>query len=554
MWDWNMQKVIRTIAVGLNIPTSLPLSQRNFMLSFNPHDRTGDSFLLTGPEKTFKYLRKDVEYNLTIDHTQINEMDPSKKISSNFAAHAWSKETGHILICTDEGEMIVCENSGQYKAYILDSPKTGSAIEAVISLDNGFLIAVGSDFYIYRTSNVDDRAPLKIHGEKCKLEIKNEQKHLQTQNVVQCMAINSKENELYCITTNGQMISGTLNCRSKEVLPYSVCFDYVQGQFHKSEITGLDVCIRKQLIVTCAKDRQVCVWDYHNRQLEIQQTFSDECNAVAFHPSGLHIVVAFPDKIEIHNVLSKSLDKAKSITCKGCTEIQFSHGGHLFACVALQQALYVYNFYTLDCPSYMQFGGHIQKVKCIDWKENDLGFTTCCQGGQINFYDLYNYQNQNPGGRNMEKDQGDKTVKFSCVRNIPGKHYDVLAVGMHQDNKRGYYHTGDGFISNDGIKVNLSQIVITPTAKSVIGGVGEQDRPGSLQIFLRPENKDLEKINEVQAHSKAVEKLKLSSDTLNLFSVGQDGMLCIFDVRDRDPRAAKKAQPALAFSEEILTQ
>lgn len=180
LWDWNMQKVIRTIAVGLSIPSSLPHKERNFMLSFNPMDRTGDSFLLTGPEKTFKYFKKDVEYNLSIEHTQINEMDPSRKISSNFTCHSWSQSTGHILICTDQGEMIVCENSGQYKAYILDSPKTGSAIEAVISLENGFLIAVGSDFYIYRTSNVDDRAPLKIHGEKCKLEIAREQKHLQT--------------------------------------------------------------------------------------------------------------------------------------------------------------------------------------------------------------------------------------------------------------------------------------------------------------------------------------------------------------------------------------
>jgi hypothetical protein len=37
--------------------------------------------------------------------------------------------------------MIVCENSGQYKAFILDSP-IGSMIEAVVAISNGFLIAV----------------------------------------------------------------------------------------------------------------------------------------------------------------------------------------------------------------------------------------------------------------------------------------------------------------------------------------------------------------------------------------------------------------------------
>ena len=80
--------------------------------------------------------------------------------------------------------MIVCENSGQYKAFILDAPQTGSPIEAVVALENGFLVAVQSDFYIYRTSNVDDRAPLKRYEENCKLEIAGRDKHLMQQTVI----------------------------------------------------------------------------------------------------------------------------------------------------------------------------------------------------------------------------------------------------------------------------------------------------------------------------------------------------------------------------------
>lgn len=36
--------------------------------------------------------------------------------------------------------------------------------------------------------------------------------------------------------------------------------------------------------------------------------------------------------------------------------------------------------------------------------------------------------------------------------------------------------------------------------------------------------------------------------------MGQDGLLCIFELRDRDPRAAKKNISALPFSTEILTE
>ena len=35
--------------------------------------------------------------------------------------------------------------------------------------------------------------------------------------------------------------------------------------------------------------------------------------AIAFHPSGFHLVVAAPDKIIIVNVLSKSLSLGKTI-------------------------------------------------------------------------------------------------------------------------------------------------------------------------------------------------------------------------------------------------
>ena len=69
----------------------------------------------------------------------------------------------------------------------------------------------------------------------------------------------------------------------------------------------MDVCIRKQLIVTCSKDRTVKIWNYVTKTLELSHLLTEDCYAVAFHPSGFHIVVATGDKILLMNVLSKSL-------------------------------------------------------------------------------------------------------------------------------------------------------------------------------------------------------------------------------------------------------
>lgn len=109
---------------------------------------------------------------------------------------------------------------------------------------------------------------------------------------------------------------------------------------------------------------------------------------MAFHSSGFHLVVSLQDKIQMMNVLSKQIIVFKTITQKGCREVRFSHGGHLFACATSPNSIHVYNFYTGDCPQNMQCSGHMSKVRGIDWFEDDMGFASCAGDGFVFFYDL----------------------------------------------------------------------------------------------------------------------------------------------------------------------
>lgn len=111
-------------------------------------------------------------------------------------------------------------------------------------------------------------------------------------------------------------------------------FEMVICDFHSKQITGLDVCVRKSLFVTCSIDKSVRIWNYERRTLEICENFSEEAHSCAFHPSGLHIVVGFADKIKLLNVFSKTLRTYKEFALKMCKEIRFAHGGHLFAAAA----------------------------------------------------------------------------------------------------------------------------------------------------------------------------------------------------------------------------
>lgn len=63
----------------------------------------------------------------------------------------------------------------------------------------------------------------------------------------------------------------------------------------------------------------------------------------------------------------------------------------------------------------------------------------------------------------------------------------------------------------------------------------------------------MDKTNEVQAHSSAITRMKLSYDNNHLFTVGQDGCFIIHDVKDRDPKGKTREREGIPFSDEILT-
>jgi hypothetical protein len=56
--------------------------------------------------------------------------------------------------------MLVLHNTGEFKAYILESPKP-RAIEAAYPYSLGFIVAVADNFYFFAADDSDEeRAPL----------------------------------------------------------------------------------------------------------------------------------------------------------------------------------------------------------------------------------------------------------------------------------------------------------------------------------------------------------------------------------------------------------
>jgi hypothetical protein len=246
---------------------------------------------------------------------------------------------------------------------------------------------------------------------------------------VTALTINKTEDVLYLITSTNQLMKvNNINLDGSEDKDL-FNFQYVHSAFHSVAITGMDVCLRKELIVTCSA-RAINIWNYKHMTLEISQktNVNDPPQAVAFHPSGFHILVAVGDKISMMNVLSASIKEYNSVPMKACREIKFSNGGHLFAASGQSTGIWVYNFYTAECPSNMQCKGHTV-VKGIDWFDDDSGFCSC-GGDQAYFYNLQQYRDTKT--RMIDSDLTVKNTVFAGIVNFPsqdGNHDNALVVG-----------------------------------------------------------------------------------------------------------------------------
>jgi|Transcript_35309 WD40 repeat protein len=165
------------------------------------------------------------------------------------------------------------------------------------------------------------------------------------------------EDKLIMALTNSQLFSIDFNSDSVQGEPLA-------QNFHTGEITGLDVCIRKPLVVTCGLDKTIRIWNYQERELEICSSFNEEPYSVAFHPSGFHIVAGFADKLRMMNVTHNAIKSYKDISIRSCREVRFSYGGHLFA-AASGSMIKVFNFYTAEGPPNFEFKSHSARVVSI---------------------------------------------------------------------------------------------------------------------------------------------------------------------------------------------
>ncbi|PAA48930.1 hypothetical protein BOX15_Mlig017714g1, partial [Macrostomum lignano] len=162
-------------------------------------------------------------------------------------------------------------------------------------------------------------------------------------------------------------------------------FEPLTDPSHNGPITGLDVCLQKPLVATCSTDRSVRVWNYETGRCAQRRRFADEAYSVALHPTGHQIAVGFVDKLRLMSLLADGLRTVKEFQIRGCKECAFSNGGHLLA-AAHGNTVQVFNTLTYQCVANLK--GHSGRVRCLAWRQGDIGLVTGGQEGAVYEWNL----------------------------------------------------------------------------------------------------------------------------------------------------------------------
>ncbi|KAJ3329215.1 Cilia- and flagella-associated protein 57, partial [Blyttiomyces sp. JEL0837] len=349
--------------------------------------------------------------------------------------------------------------------------------------------------------------------------------------LVRCMALSGSEGSLLVELETNQLLRIAL-AWSELMKGDEVKFEPVSQPYHHGAITGMDICCRKPLLVTCSADKSIRIWNYQTGSCELSKYFPEEAYSVSLHPSGLYVLVGFTDKLRLLNVLIDDFRLFKEFSIRGCRECCFSNGGHIFAAVH-GNMIQLYSTWTFDYIG--NFKGHNGKVRSLHWTPDDSVLVSAGSDGAVYTWIVRDFKREN--------EHILKSCSYTSAICTPnGK--SVYAVGSDKILKE---ITESTVSSQMETSVVLTQLAISRSGRMMFAG----SSTGQIRALKYPFSAEVDDFQEHQAHSASITKFRISYDDQFLFSASEDGCIYMFKISDKDDRTMKRDRNH-AFADEIL--
>ena len=494
-WNWLKAKVVASISASDGLPMT--------KCSFSPTDA---SVACCSGKDTIKFFR--------ISDREVRVLHETILEGNNFTSHIWLRTPeDHVVASTDCGDLLVFR-SGEYICHLAASPGASCPIYSMLPLSQGFMAGSTAGTFMLFTY-VSEEGAYAFNAKSFTRD--NQWVTDLTQGSIVALAISPSEDTICAVSSDNQLMSMT------GISPVSLGDDsvsYVSCSFHgQKAITGMDICYRKPLLMTCSRDQSLRIWNFQTMELELHKVFPEEMLCCALHPSGLHAAVGFGDKLRIFHILVDELRPTQELPIKNCREAKFSGGGHMLA-AANGNSINVFDFYTGEKVADLR--GHNGKVRSIFWLDSGSQILSCGQDGAVYIWEIDGC-----------KRTGEFVHKGTLYTSAVCAGETVFVVGSDRMLKE--LELPDLSLTKelDGGGALLSLVSLS-TAKSVLfAGTADPGKPGVIRAYAYPVTGDY---LEYTCMGSPLCRLALSPDQGYLVATDEMGCICIFQLKDRSER------------------
>ena len=400
--------------------------------------------------------------------------------------------------------------SGVVKPYFIQSTKNG-------------IIVANQDFEFCHFETESNSKSLPKSYSKKQIEIKESGKEIFASTRLISFSWNEKSKEIVIRTISG--LIGKLFRKPNQNIWKAVT---ISESLHLNEILDIDQCSSKPWIVTIGNDRRLTIWNYLHNRVEMNWGFSEDLLSVAIHPQGFYVCLGMSDKAIVYTVLGNSPMNyqrrvLKEVYLKNVYKVQFSKGGNYLAiCSENPNAVNIYRFYTMNCPTFLALKGHTSRVQDLHFSQFNGYIYTCGHDGL-----LYKW-NLKDGSRQEMFSRG---PPFNAICLINDKKSKVTVMAASNEARGLIICKGEGKSTNSSEWI-ISSLLLAKESEKLIVGLKHQKEKICGNVRIYDSVRDLDKYQSFSAHNfRGVKKLIFTEDQSKVISLGYDNTICLISIK-----------------------